>query len=171
LGRTRLNSVTYTKIMRWNSRLGLTRRLEGALGWHSESVIQDVDIPVGRAVEFLEFFLRDVGIHPIWICPVRAHDPARAFPLFPMRTDTLYVNFGFWDVVRRRKAFENGHHNRLVERKVEELGGIKSLYSDSYFDREIFQRTYGGMEYEALKRKYDPKGRFPDLYEKVVLRR
>jgi FAD/FMN-containing dehydrogenase len=171
LGRDRLNSVTYTKIMRWNSRVGLTRKVERALGWHSESVIQDVDIPVARAPEFLEFFLREIGILPLWICPVRAHDPARTYPLYPLQGDTLYVNFGFWDVVRRRQAFEPGHHNRLIESKVEELGGIKSLYSESHFDRDAFRRIYGGEAYDALKRKYDPDGRFPDLYDKVVLRR
>jgi FAD/FMN-containing dehydrogenase len=171
LGRTRLNSVTYTKIMRWNSRMDLSRKVERALGWHSESVIQDVDIPVSRAPEFLEFFVREIGILPVWICPVRAHDPARTFPLYPLQGDTLYVNFGFWDVVRRRHAFEPGHHNRLIESKVEELGGIKSLYSESYFDRDAFRQIYGGEAYDALKRKYDPDGRFPDLYDKVVLRR
>lgn len=171
LGRARLNSVTYTKIMRWNSRMGLSRKVERALGWHSESVIQDVDIPVARAPEFLEFFMREIGILPVWICPVRAHDPARTYPLYPLQADTLYVNFGFWDVVRHRHAFEPGHHNRLIESKVEELGGIKSLYSESYFDRDAFRRIYGGEAYDALKRKYDPDGRFPDLYDKVVLRR
>jgi FAD/FMN-containing dehydrogenase len=171
LGRDRLNSVTYTRIMRWNSRLGLTRKVERALGWHSESVIQDVDIPLARAPEFLEFFLREIGILPVWICPVRTHDASRNYPLYPLQGDTLYVNFGFWDVVRRRQGFEPGHHNRLIESKVEELGGIKSLYSESYFDRDTFRRIYGGAAYDALKRQYDPGGRFPDLYDKVVLRR
>lgn len=170
LGRTRLNSVTYAKIMRWNSRVGLTRKLERALGWHSESVIQDVDIPVARAPAFLEFYLREIGILPVWICPLRAYDPTRTFPLYPLRTDVLYVNFGFWDVVRRRQAFERGHHNRMIEDEVEELGGIKSLYSDSYFDRDAFWRIYGGAVYDALKAKYDPNGVLKTLYEKCVLR-
>jgi hypothetical protein len=36
--------------------------------------------------------------------------------------DTLYVNFGFWDVVRRPRPFPPGHHNRLVEARVSALG-------------------------------------------------
>ena len=55
-----------------------------------------------------------------------------------------YVNFGFWDVKRTREAYPPGHFNRLIERKVAELGGIKSLYSDSFFPREEFERLYGG---------------------------
>jgi FAD/FMN-containing dehydrogenase len=134
-------------------------------------VIQDVDIPIERAPEFLDFFLREVGILPVWICPFRAADPAAKWSLFPTRADTLYVNFGFWDVVRAREPHPAGHFNRLVERKVAELGGIKSLYSDSYFARDEFRAIYGGATYDALKARYDPEGRLPGLYEKCVLRR
>jgi len=167
-GRKRLNSVFYTRLMRLNSRWRLTHRLDRLLGWHRESVIQDVDIPIGRAPEFFDFLLRDIGILPVWLCPIRPQ--GRRFTLYPMDPDTLYVNFGFWDVVRRRQPFPPGHHNRLVEAKVAELGGIKSLYSESYYDEATFWRIYDGAAYRALKAKYDPQGRLKDLYQKCVLR-
>ncbi|HEX4984968.1 MAG TPA: FAD-binding oxidoreductase [Burkholderiales bacterium] len=170
-GRERLNSRTYTRIMRWNSRWKLTSTLDRISGRRRESVIQDVDIPITRAAEFLEFFLREVGILPIWICPIRTPAPAAFFPLYPMDAATTYVNFGFWDVVKTRSTHAPGHFNRLVERKVEELGGIKSLYSDSYFTREKFDALYGGAAYRELKRRYDPQSRLRDLYDKCVLRK
>jgi FAD/FMN-containing dehydrogenase len=170
LGRNRLNSRFYTKVMRWNSRVGLTKRLDRLAGRHPESVIQDVDIPIDRAPEFLDFFEREIGIRPVWVCPFRAYDPAPSWTLFPTRPNVLYVNFGFWDVVRRREAHASGHFNRLIERKVAELGGIKSLYSDSYFPRAEFEAIYNQPAYAALKRRYDPQGRFKDLYQKCVLR-
>jgi FAD/FMN-containing dehydrogenase len=134
-------------------------------------VIQDVDIPTDRAPEFLDFFLREIGILPVWICPFRARDPAAAWSLFPTRPDALYVNFGFGDVVRAHEPHPAGHFNRLLERKVAELGGIKSLYSESYFPPDEFWASYGGDAYRALKARYDPDGRLPDLYEKCVLRK
>jgi FAD/FMN-containing dehydrogenase len=167
-GRERLGSRTYTRIMRWNSRVGLTRRIEGLLGLHSESVIQDVDIPLARAAEFLEFYAREIGLWPQWVCPIGFGGEAK-FSLYPMRHD-WYVNFGFWDVKRTREAHPAGHFNRLIERKVVELGGIKSLYSDSYFPEDEFTRLYGGETYKALKAKYDPAGAFPGLYAKCVLK-
>ncbi len=170
LGRTRLNSRFYTRVMRWNSRWGLTRTADRLAGRHRESVIQDVDVPIGRAAEFLDFFHRDIGILPVWLCPIHCRRPAGSFALYPIDPDMTYVNFGFWDVVRRTEAFAPGHHNRLVEQKVQELGGIKSLYSDSYFPEEEFWRTYGGEAYARLKQRYDPQGRFGDLYQKCVLR-
>ena len=170
-GRDRLNSVTYTRIMRWNSRWRLTHSLFRLTGRTPESVIQDVDIPVERAAEFLPWLLREIGIVPIWICPIRGSPGERRFPLYPLDRSALYVNFGFWDVVKSAVKMAPGHYNRLIEHKVRELGGMKSLYSDSYYERDEFWRTFDQGAYEALKTKYDPHRRLGDLYEKCVVRR
>jgi FAD/FMN-containing dehydrogenase len=171
LGRERLNSRTYTKIMRFNSRFGFTRAWARLRGVHPESVIQDVDIPLPRAAEFLDFLLAEIGIVPVWVCPIRPADPAHAFTLYPLTPGVRYVNFGFWDVVNSREPHPPGYFNRLVERKVIELGGIKSLYSESYFPRDEFDRAYAIERYRALKARYDPQHRALDLYDKVVGRR
>ena len=168
-GRERLGSRTYTKIMRWNSRVGITKKVERLLGLHSESVIQDVDIPLGRAAEFLDFYAREIALWPQWICPIGPQPHSGRFALYPVKSD-WYVNFGFWDVKRTREAHPPGHYNRLIERSVVELGGIKSLYSDSFFTPEEFHRYYGGEAYRRLKAKYDSQGAFAPLYEKCVLR-
>ncbi len=170
VGRERLNSTTYAKVMRWNSKWGFTRAFARLSGRHPESVIQDVDIPIGRAAEFLEFFLAEIGILPVWICPIGIHDPKARFPLYPLDSRTLYVNFGFWDVVTDPVRREPGFYNRKIERKVADLGGIKSLYSDSYYAEDEFWNLYDRPAYDALKRRYDPQGKFRNLYEKCVLR-
>jgi FAD/FMN-containing dehydrogenase len=171
LGRRRLNSRTYTKLMRLNSRLGLTRGWARLHGQHPESVIQDVDIPLPRAAEFLDFLLGRIGIVPVWICPIRPAGVDAGFTLYPLAPGVRYVNFGFWDVVRSPTPHEPGHFNRLVEQQVIALGGIKSLYSDSHFTRDEFDRAYAGDRYRALKATYDPQHRALDLYDKVVRRR
>lgn len=168
LGRKRLNSRTYTRWMRLNARWRFTQRIARMRGLHPESVIQDVDIPLQHAPEFLAFMQREIGITPLWICPLRPEVPGRRFPLYPLPVQPLYVNFGFWDVVQSRAALPASHFNRLVEQEVMRLHGIKSLYSDSFFSREEFAACYGVAEYERLKAKYDPLGRAPHLYEKCV---
>jgi len=171
VGRQRLNSTTYAKVMRWNSKWGFTRAFSRLRGKTPESVIQDVDIPIARAPEFLAFFLKEVGVLPVWICPIGGyHDQAR-FPLYAVDPKILYVNFGFWDVVEDAVQREPGHYNRQIERKVAELGGVKSLYSDSYYPEDEFWRLYDKSAYDVLKHRYDPGGRFKNLYEKCVLKR
>lgn len=171
LGRERLNSRTYTRWMRWNARWGLTRQLSRWRGMrHVESVIQDVDLPLPTAPEFLAFLLAEIGILPVWVCPIRAADAARPFTLYPLTPGVRYLNFGFWDVVERRQALAPGHFNRLVEQRLIGLGGIKSLYSESYFTREVFAAAYRMAAYDAVKARYDPAGRLLGLYEKCVQR-
>lgn len=170
LGRSRLNSITYQKIMRWNTRWRVTDALNRIRGIHSESVIQDVDIPIARAGEFLDFLHAEVGIVPIWICPIAAPVPNAEATLYSLPRGTLSVNFGFWDTVSSREPRPAGFVNRRIERKVSEVGGIKSLYSDSYFTEDEFWSIYNRPAYAALKARYDPAGALGDLYVKCVLR-
>jgi len=136
-----------------------------------EQVIQDVDIPIENVPEFLDFYAREIDIRPCWICPLRPLPGAADWTLFAMKTGALYLNFGFWGSVRTSPEMPMGHFNRRVERTVQELGGRKSLYSQSFFPEEEFWRIYNGDAYRKLKVKYDPQGAFDDLYRKAVLGR
>jgi FAD/FMN-containing dehydrogenase len=169
LGRRLLNSITYQNVMRWNSRVGLAAAFNRILDRHPESVIQDVDIPVDNAPEFLRFFLEEIGIRPVWMCPIGGHDASRRFPFYPLHDTGLFINFGFWDLVPNPRKYPEGHFNRLVEEKVRTLGGIKSLYSNAYYDEDTFWRLYSGDTYRTLKKKYDGEGRLKNLYQKCVL--
>ncbi len=169
-GRARLNSITYTRIMRWNNRWKLTDHLNKLLGIRAESVIQDVEIPVERAAEFLSFYHDVIRFVPVWICPTRVYNKQVKFDLYAMDPEKLYVNFGFWDVIRERKKLPDGFYNRQVEEKVIELGGMKSLYSDSYFTPEQFWEIYNKPAYDKLKQKYDPDSSLRDIYRKCVLK-
>lgn len=71
--------------------------------------------------------------------PIEPQRNTSRYALYPLRKQ-WYVNIGFWDVIRTRKAHPRGHFNRLIEEKVAKLGGIKSLYSDSFFSEEAFWR-------------------------------
>jgi FAD/FMN-containing dehydrogenase len=120
-------------------------------------------VPIERCVEFLDWFGSSVPIEPIWLCPLRLRD---RWPLYPMRPDHTYVNVGFWSSVPAGATA--GETNRLIERKVRELGGLKSLYSDAYYAQDEFNELYGGEEYRTVKKTYDPDSRLLDLYAKAV---
>ncbi|OLF06497.1 FAD-linked oxidase [Actinophytocola xinjiangensis] len=163
-----LRSDVYRRIVALDRRYELSARVDRVLGRPvREPVIQDIEVPLGRLAEFLEFFDDEIGIRPVWLCPVRLRE-SHGWPLYPMPPGELFVNVGFWATVPLGHGEGPGHHNRLIERKVTELGGHKSLYSDSYFTEDEFWLRYDGGTYRKLKEIYDPRGRLPDLYAKCV---
>ena len=164
-------SDVYWKIINFERTHQVSNRVYAARGKpRKEAVVQDVEVPATALPEFLDFFHREVGISPVWVCPLRQRDPAARWPLYDFDSDGLYVNVGFWSAVERTDGGDpaDGRINRLIEEEVTRLSGRKSLYSTSYYSRAEFDRLYGGDHYRALKDKYDPRGRFPEMYDKCV---
>lgn len=170
-------SSFYWKLVGYDQRFNIADRIEKRNGRPPrERVVQDVEVPIQRCAQFLDWFLENVPIEPIWLCPLRLrenrhHDAGLSggWPLYPLRSNHTYVNIGFWSSVPVGPV--EGHTNKLIEAKVGELDGHKSLYSDSYYPREDFDELYGGETYKTVKKSYDPDSRLFDLYSKAVLRR
>ncbi|KFF59806.1 FAD-linked oxidase [Cryobacterium sp. MLB-32] len=161
-------SSVYAALMRYEQRFHIGDRIERLNGRPPrERVVQDVEVPIDRCGEFVEWFLATIPIAPIWLCPLRLR--GAGWPLYPMRPGRAYVNVGFWSTVP--VGLIDGETNRLIERTVTQLHGHKSLYSDSYYSPEEFGELYGGDLYRAVKQRYDPDARLLDLYAKAVQRR
>jgi FAD/FMN-containing dehydrogenase len=162
-------SSVYWKLIGYDQRFNIADRIERRNGRPArERVVQDIEVPIGRTTEFLDWFLTTVPIEPIWLCPLRLRG-AQSWPLYPIQPGQTYVNVGFWSSVPVGPT--DGHTNRMIERKVSELDGHKSLYSDAYYSPEEFDDLYGGESYKTVKKSYDPDSRLLDLYAKAVQRR
>jgi FAD/FMN-containing dehydrogenase len=161
-------SDVYRKLVAIDREYGLTAVFNEKRGRpEREMVIQDVEIPVDRGEEFLEFFERQVKMSPVWLCPVRLRAD-HAWPLYPMQPEEVYVNFGFWGTVSLPAGEHDGYYNRMVEDEVGALGGHKSLYSTAFYSEEEFRGRYNGAAYDKLKAEYDGDGRLLTLYDKCV---
>lgn len=163
LGRRFLTSRVYMKLFRFLKKHSLIKKVLFNLG-KTETVIQDIGIPVINWNKYLDFLFKEIKISPIWLCPYIGDS---SFTLFPL-ANGLYLDFGFWGNAPAKG--EEGEMNRLVEKKTFELKGIKSLYSDVSYTEEEFWRNsnYGG--YFKVKNKYDPQNRLKDLYRQVTNR-
>jgi FAD/FMN-containing dehydrogenase len=162
-------SDVYMRLLALDRRFGIADRLDRRAGRpQRERVIQDIEVPVERLGEFLDWFDAEVGMRPVWLCPLVAHQDWPTYPLEPART---YVNVGFWGTVHVGPDAPQAPRNRAIEATVHELDGHKSLYSDSFYDEETFDRLYDGPNLTAVKRRYDPDDRFISLYAKAVSRR
>jgi FAD/FMN-containing dehydrogenase len=157
--------------------IGLNRRT-GFMDWvdrrkgrpQREMVVQDVEIPVERLEEFLDWFDVEVGMRPVWLCPLVSPGTSTGaqWPTYPLHPSTTYVNVGFWGTVHVGPDAPEAPRNRAIEAEVKQLGGHKSLYSEAFYDRETFDRLYDGANLAAVKQRYDPDDRLLSLYDKAV---
>ncbi len=161
-------SDVYWKLVALDRRTRLSERVDRLRNRPPrERIVQDVEVAVAALPAFLDVLRRETAITPVWLCPVRTKEP---WSLYPMEPGRLYVNVGFWSSAPLAPGEPDGTHNRRLEEALSALGGHKSLYSTATYAREEFWERYGGTAYWPLKQAYDPAGRFPDLYEKCVLR-
>jgi FAD/FMN-containing dehydrogenase len=159
-------SDVYMRLLGLDRRFGIADLLDRRAGRPArERVIQDIEVPVERIGEFLDWFDAEIGMRPVWLCPLRASGSWPTYPLEPGRT---YVNAGFWGTVHVGPERDQAPRNRAIEAKVHELDGHKSLYSDAFYDAETFDLLYDGANLAAVKQRYDPDDRFTSLYEKAV---
>jgi len=159
------NSGFYTRYAAWKNRW--RERVPSSNPIPTEPLIQDWEVPWDAAAELVEFALREVELdgRPWAVVPIRT---PRQPTLYPIAADQLYFNLGCYCQVRKAMGKESYHYTKIMDRKCFELGGIKMLYSSSFLSRPEFDARFNGEAYLALKKKYDPRGCAPTLFEKVA---
>ncbi len=170
-------SDVYMRLLGLDRRFGIADRLDRRAGRPlRERVVQDIEVPVDALPEFLSWFDAEIGMRPVWLCPLVAHgvpagpttEQGRPWTTYPLQPGRTYVNVGFWGTVHVGPEAADAPRNRAIEAKVHELGGHKSLYSEAFYDREAFDALYNGPALAAVKRRYDPDDRLTSLYDKAV---
>ncbi|KAJ9151340.1 Delta(24)-sterol reductase [Pleurostoma richardsiae] len=185
--------VPFSRAARWflddflHTRM-LYRALHGS-GESARFVVQDLALPFATAERLVDYTARELGIWPLWLCPLRRRAP----PTFHPHTttpawakqqqqqqqegaagegegegeeDEMMLNIGVWGWGPADRA-EFVAKNRALEAKVRELGGMKWLYAHTYYGEDEFWDVYGGRGwYDALREKYRA-ATLPSVYDKV----
>ena len=132
-----------------------------------EALIQDAAIPFDSAARFDAWLAQELHIFPLWYCPVITTKPLGTYPLY--NPDSEFVlDFGFYISMELEDQMEPTYYNLKIEKKLVEIGGLKCLYSDTFFSKEQFWTIYDKAKYDQVKRKYDPNNTYLNLYDKVV---
>ena len=65
----------------------------------------------------------------------------------------------------KKKGDKN--YYKLIEDKLMDIGGIKTLISNNYYSESDFWKIWNKKNYNTVKRKTDPNNIFRNLYTKT----
>jgi FAD/FMN-containing dehydrogenase len=123
----------------------------------------DVFVPISRAAEFLAWYRETLGYYPLWCVPYhRVRDYEWIAP-GQLAADRLFLDFAIYGAPQ----LPGKNFHRMMEEKLLELGGIKTLISLNYYGEEEFWTIWNKPNYDAVKSKTDPGNIFRGLYEKT----
>ena len=117
--------------------------------------------------DLLYYYERELSFYPLWCVPYRrVRDyPWLADSFWANVHDPLFLDLAIYGM--RQKGPRNVH--RMVEEKLRELGGIKTLIAHNYYGKDEFWSIWNKRNYDTVKAVVDPKNMFRDLYTKTCV--
>jgi len=128
-------------------------------------VTVDTFLPFSRLKEFLEWYAVDFGHFPLWVVPYRrVHDYEWLSDSFwKGMSDELLIDIAIYGMKQRGQT----NYYRLMEEKLREVNGAKTLISYNYYGEDEFWEIFNRPNFEAVKAITDPDNIFRTLYEKT----
>ncbi|KAF5710921.1 24-dehydrocholesterol reductase [Fusarium mundagurra] len=179
-GYTYFKIVPFNRFFRWLlDDYSHTRTLYHALHASrisNQFVVQDLALPYDTAEAFIDWVESELGIWPLWLCPLKGCRTPSFHPVTKdssdidagSNTSQPMLNIGVWgwgpSEPEKFKA-----KNQALERKLVELGGRKWLYAHTYYTEEHFWEMYDRPWYQRLRERYFATT-LPSIYDKVKTR-
>lgn len=130
-------------------------------------VVVDVFIPNNNFPQFYNWYKKDFNFFPLWIVPYRAPKiyPWVSNSLASKIEDAFFIDAAIYGKENNEKNID---YAKMLEDKVFELNGIKTLISQNHYSRTRFWEIYNFENFKKVKQKTDPNNLFNDLYKKMV---
>ena len=127
----------------------------------------DTFIPFSRVGEFMEWYEREINHFPLWCVPYKIVHKYEwiSDEFFGKVKDELFIDIAIYGM--RRKDTE--YYYRIIEKKLMELGAIKTLISTNLYSEEEFWSVWNKKNFDTVKSKTDPENIFRNLYEKTCI--
>jgi FAD/FMN-containing dehydrogenase len=129
------------------------------------TITLDVFVPFSKVPDFLEWYEREFGFFPLWCVPYRrVHDYEWLAPAYWKRIeDGMFLDLAIYGMKQRGDK----NYHRVMEEKLREIGGIKTLIAHNYYPEDEFWSIWNKAGYDAVKARTDPRNLFRDLYTKM----
>lgn len=164
--KSRLGRLLFGKLLTSGTVLRAAERLHFLLDDERPDITLDVFLPLSRVEPFLAWYQQAFGHFPLWCVPfkrVRDYEWVDERLYQRMGADDLFVDLAIYGM----KQHGDTNLHRLMEAKLRELGGIKTLISHNYYTRDEFWQTWNKPNYDRVKAITDPDNVFRDLYTKT----
>jgi hypothetical protein len=129
--------------------------------------IQDFYYPIQNALEYLNFNSHEMGIYPIWLCPIKATRAEQKLSPHFSEKNTLILNVGIYGTSEKLKCKDLIEINKEAELLATKHNARKMLYAHTYYDRETFWKEYDYKWYKNLREKYGAENIFLEIWEKI----
>ena len=121
-------------------------------------------MPLTHLRTSLETFHRELGLYPVWLCPVKmfaqvGHSDVNNLNVVilqpgmlrtPSGKDEMYVDIGLYGVPRGER-FDAERTMCRLEEFVRNIGGFQMMYADSFMTREEFREMFDHTLYDRYR--------------------
>jgi FAD/FMN-containing dehydrogenase len=160
-----LGRLLFGKLFSSSRVLWMADRFHWLLKRFPPPVTVDVFVPFSKAAEFLAWYRQALGHFPLWCVPYRISRPYAWLSdrFVAGLRDDLFLDLAIYGF----RPAPGINPYRMLEEKLMEVGGVKTLISTNLYTEEEFWRTWNRPNYEAVKARVDPDNRLRGLYEKM----
>ena len=165
--KSKLGRLFIGPFMNSHNVLSLAEKINWALPKKNPTVTVDVFIPISRFHDFMSWYWKEFGAHNLWCVPYR---PAQRYAwlsddFYSGLQDEMFVDlaiYGFY-------PSDGRNYYRMIEEKLHELSGVKTLISYNYYSEEEFWQVFHRENHFAAKAITDPRNSFRNLYTKTCV--
>jgi FAD/FMN-containing dehydrogenase len=149
-------------LIAWSNRLRHILRLK-----KRPEVVVDVFIPSRNFPEFYKWYEKDFDFFPLWIVPYKMPE------IYPFVDPKYAKEVGETFVIDaavygKPNTDKNVDWSEVMEKKVHEMKGFKTLISRNHYAEDEFWSYYDKSAFAALKKRLDPGNLFGGLYERFA---
>lgn len=159
--------LLFGKFINSSNTLKIANQFRKVIPAITNQITVDTFIPFSRMTEFMEWYEKEVNHFPLWCVPYRLRHQYKwiSDEFFSRGGDELFLDIAIYGMPTE----EPEHYYRIIEKKLFELGAIKTLISGNFYTEAEFWKIWNKANYDLVKGRTDPDNIFRGLYEKTCL--
>ncbi|MBF0313181.1 MAG: FAD-binding oxidoreductase [Oligoflexia bacterium] len=135
-----------------------------------QDLVVDVFVPAFSFEEFYKWYEKEMNFFPLWAIPYRmpsiypwVSEGYKTKLKSASESDRMIIDCGVYGMKNSHPQID---YARLLEQKLFEFSGMKTLISKNSYSEEEFWSIFHRKHYLQMKEKLDPHSIFENIYDK-----